>query len=98
MQAGTRPCSSVSNGHGRTNGLLTEAALQVLISFRGTEQTKVKDILVDINLSQADVELEDEPELSVFEKVWNRSKLAVMRRAGIAVRSCFPVCSCIPAL
>jgi hypothetical protein len=59
--------------------------LQVLVSFRGTQPTKIRDVIADINISQADVELEDEPELGAFEKWWNTTQFGRFRRAGIAV-------------
>lgn len=70
---------------GQVNDCALVGLLQVLIAFRGTSD-EFQDYWVDLNLTQADVQLKDEPELGLVEKYWNSTKLGIMRRAGVAVR------------
>lgn len=81
---GARP----SAGLDIVNGNLWQSDLsgaQVVIAFRGTNQSDIKDIFVDIDLRQAEVNLGNTVWLNPFQRLWNMTEWSIVKRAGPAV-------------
>lgn len=82
------PGAQPSAGLDIVNGNLWQSDLsgaQVVIAFRGTDRSDIKDILVDIDLRQAEVNLGNTVRLNPFQRLWNMTEWSIVKRAGPAV-------------
>lgn len=62
----------------------------MVVSFRGTEPTKkdekYADVFTDVDIWQTPMELRENPDLSWWQRWFNKSRLSMLKRRGPLVR------------
>lgn len=59
--------------------------MQVVISFRGTEQSQVADVLADMDIRMDEMDLKESDEvekLNWLQRTWAEKKLALFKKSG----------------